>query len=200
VSSRIGSRFATPKAPTLPTYLVVCEGKTEEQYFKQWERVLRGKAKFRILGSVGSPISLVEVAIKERANLIRSGIIPSNIRVWCVGDRDDHHRMEEALDHARGKDFGYALSIPCVELWFVLHFQEVNAYLHRDDAIRSSRDYLGIKTKNLSSSALEKLFANDNKAILRAQKLDQLHAGNGSDPLENPRSWLHILVLELKSL
>ncbi|MDP1712323.1 MAG: RloB family protein [Candidatus Nanopelagicaceae bacterium] len=200
MSPKLNSQFARPATPPQVTYILICEGKTEEQYFKQWERLLRGKAKFRILGSVGSPITLVERAIAEKKYLVRSGIKASDLRVWCVGDRDDHHRMIEALDHARRKDIQYALSIPCIELWFLLHFEDQRAHLHRDEAIRRSKDHLDIPTKNLPSAALDILFQNVDTAVQRATHLERMHASNGSGPLENPRSLLHILVSQLQSL
>lgn len=200
MSRKLNSQFSRSAPPLQITYILVCEGKTEEQYFKQWERLLRGKANFRILGSIGSPISLVERAIVEKKYLIRSGKKDSDLRVWCIGDRDEHQKMEQALDHAKRKGIQYALSIPCIELWFLLHFEDQRAHLHRDEAIRRSKGHLEIVTKNLSSTALDLLFQNVDYAVQRATHLEKMHTGNESGPLKNPRSLIHALVSELRSL
>ena len=180
---------------------MVCEGETEQQYFKQWERILKGKANFKILPNVGVPLTLVQTAISFRKQLVSEGTKASNLKTWCVGDLDDHPNVLKALDLARRKSVEFALSIPCLELWFYLHFKDQRSHIHRDDITRRSIAELGIKTKNnLTSMALERLIKETDQAIVRADFLENMHLGNGSGHLENPRSGIYRLVRELKSL
>ncbi|MEI6758647.1 MAG: RloB domain-containing protein [Chlorobium sp.] len=69
-------------------------------------------------------------------------------QVFCVFDRDDHPNYLNAIHSAISKDkklrndnneairFIAITSIPCFELWFLLHFMPVTSYIHRDDVAR----------------------------------------------------------------
>ena len=201
MSERLGSRFSPPSFQPTPYYLIVCEGGTEQQYFKEWERRLKTKARFKILPNVGVPLTLVQTAIKERNSLLSSGISPTELRTWCVGDLDSHPNVPKAINLAKGKKINFALSIPCLELWFYLHFVDHRAYIHRDDVIRVSTKELEIKGKNnLTTKALNTLLKETAVASSRADNLEKMHKGNGSNYLENPRSGIFRLVDELRIL
>lgn len=200
MSRRIGSRFKPIGSATLPTYLIVCEGLTEEQYFKHWKRRLSGKINMHIHGERGVPLTLVEEAIKEKLALIQAGIDPDDISTWCVGDRDAHPFVVNALDRAQLKNINYALSIPCIELWFLLHFQSQNAHIERRDAIHQCKTLLNQqRTKNLDTPALDALLARTDDALTRAKKLAADHVLNSSGRLANPGSGLYLLIQQLKS-
>src|SRR5262249_48969111 len=56
---------------------------------------------------------------------------------WAVFDGEEHYANNqknwyEALDLARRKDIRLAISNPCFELWYLLHFQDHNAFVSRD--------------------------------------------------------------------
>jgi len=201
MSERLGSRFSPQSFLPSPYYLIVCEGETEQQYFKEWERRLRTKARFKILPNVGVPLTLVQTAILERDSLLANGISPSELKTWCVGDLDSHPNVPRAINLAKGKKINFALSIPCLELWFYLHFVDHRAYIHRDNVIRLSIKQLGIKGKNnLTTKALNSLLKETATASSRADYLEKMHIGNGSNYLENPRSGIFRLVDELRTL
>lgn len=200
MTKRIGSRFKPIDLATLPTYLIVCEGLTEEQYFKHWKRRLSGKVNMHIHGERGVPLTLVEEAIKEKVALLQAGIASEQIHTWCVGDRDAHPFVVEALDRAQAKEINYALSTPCIELWFILHFKSQNAHIERRDAIHQSKALLNLKrTKNLDTPALDALFVRTEDALTRARKLETDHGLNSSGRLANPGSGLYLLVQQLKA-
>ena len=48
-------------------------------------------------------------------------------------DRDVHHKYADAIKMANDNGFRLAISNPCLELWFLLHFHDQTAWIHRDD-------------------------------------------------------------------
>jgi len=67
--------------------------------------------------------------------------------VIAVFDRDDHLTYNDALLRVAALDqtlknsdrkfvgFKAVPSVPCFELWILLHFQDIRAFWHRDDVI-----------------------------------------------------------------
>ncbi len=106
--------------------LIVCEGeKTEPNYFQALIDDLQlNTANIKILkNTAGSaPRTIVDFALKEyRKN-------KEYDRVCCVFDKDRHSSYTEALDvirrarMAKGHEIIAATSVPCFELWLLLHF------------------------------------------------------------------------------
>jgi hypothetical protein len=106
---------------------------------------------------------------------------------WCVFDVDEHPNIARALLLAEAREINIALSNPCIELWFVLHFQDQHASVHRADAQRTSADLLGCG-KILTPTALNQLVAHHGDARQRAWQLDKKHALDGSPARSNPAS------------
>ena len=52
-------------------------------------------------------------------------------------DRDEHPRFDEAKNMAAGNDVRLAISDPCFELWAILHYQECDAPLTRQECQRT---------------------------------------------------------------
>lgn len=133
--------------------LVVCEGeKTEREYFEEVRRWYRlHTANVRVLPSeVGTcPRHVVEFA---QTVFLDGG--RKFEKVFAVVDRDEHRRFNEALDIARTLDgrlrndekkpvtFVILPSIPCFELWFLLHYREISHDIHRTEVIRELKRYL----------------------------------------------------------
>ena len=110
-------------------------------------------------------------------------------------DHDEHATFDAAVRLARQEEISLAVSNPCLELWFVWHFQDQTAYIERADVQRLSRGLLGCE-KTLSPAALEMLSepAGYDTAKRRALQMDVRHEGNGSAPGSNPSSGIHALV------
>ncbi|WP_085316686.1 RloB family protein [Derxia lacustris] len=140
--------------------LIVCEGKkTEPNYIEEIRQDLRlPTANVQVLHSDWgtSPIQIVDYAEHLLLNGdARLGLRPREFdRVCCVFDRDDHATYHAALakaaaldgrhrnDEKRPVPFEAIASVPCFELWLLLHFEDVNAPLHRDDALRRLQAHL----------------------------------------------------------
>lgn len=75
-------------------------------------------------------------------------------QVYAVFDRDDHATYHNALTKAAALNgklrndqkqtvrFAAVASVPCFELWLLLHFQDVHAPLHRTEVYQQLRPHL----------------------------------------------------------
>lgn len=75
-------------------------------------------------------------------------------QVYAVFDRDSHDSYHNALAKAKSLDgilrnaekqrvrFEAVASVPCFELWLLLHFEDVLAPLHRIEVYQRLRQYL----------------------------------------------------------
>ena len=144
----------------------------------------------------GGPLQLVDRAVeakrREAREEQRSQGKPHD-EVWCVFDRDEHPTFALALEKASANGVGVAVSNPCIELWFILHFADQTAYLERQEAQRRSRELLGCH-KTLTPSALAELGSSYEDARQRARGLDTKHEGDGSPAHSNPSSTLWKLI------
>lgn len=104
------------------TVLIVCEGsKTEPHYFNRLRIVYRlSSANIKVMPADGSdPMSVVRYA---EAELARGGYD----RAYCVFDRNGHANYAQALEavlRSSHRDRLFAItSVPCFEVWILLHF------------------------------------------------------------------------------
>lgn len=107
--------------------LIVCEGKkTEPEYFRGLRKTYRlNSANIKIVpGDRGNdPVSVVKFAIEEYRQA--NGDFD---RVYCVFDRNGHANYDEALALIAASPIGKEnklqaiTSVPCFELWILLHF------------------------------------------------------------------------------
>lgn len=143
-----------------PRLLIVCEGeKTEPQYLTEICRDKRlPTAHVHVCGGARGtePRCLVDYA--ER--LFLEGDRGRHLEprrfdgVYVVFDRDVHHSYHEALhrvaalhrrlknDERQAVEVHAVASVPCFELWLLLHYEDVQAPLHRDEACRRLRRHL----------------------------------------------------------
>ena len=82
-------------------------------------------------------MQLVEEAKRDRsADRGRRTVNRSFDEVWCIFDRDDHHRFDEATRVAKKAGIRTAISNPCFELWLILHARQQTAFISTSDALR----------------------------------------------------------------
>lgn len=106
--------------------LIVCEGgKTEPNYFKELRDAFKlSTANIRIAGDEcgSSPRSVVDYALTEYKKERKYN------RVFCVFDMDRHQTYKESLARIRNAKLGKGdtieaiTSVPCFEIWLLLHF------------------------------------------------------------------------------
>lgn len=172
------------------------EGDTEKDYLEHWHRRFRADVHVAIDKFRGSPLRLVDEAVKQRRHDVREeerGRGRARDEYWCVFDRDDHQDFDDAITAAAANHIRVAHSNPCIELWFILHSRDQSAWVDRQVAQRESKRLLECG-KRLTQQALEFLDDNFDDAKSRAVRLDSWHEGNDSPPRSNPSSSVWELV------
>lgn len=120
--------YRLEEIPINKTILIVCEGQTEEMYFKSFP-VLGVRVDAYNLGGQ-SKLKLV-----EQTELIQSE--EGRDEVWCVFDMDirkgeaEFSDFDNAIDRAKNLGYKVAYSNDAFELWFYLHFEYNDAENHR---------------------------------------------------------------------
>lgn len=185
------------KSPKSLQLRIFCEGAaTEKGYFTFLKRQYRERVQITVDDRHGEPLTLVKNAIATMADEKRSekrGRGAAHDQYWCVFDRDEHGHFDEAIGLAHQEGIQIACSNPCIELWFIIHFEDQTAFIDRHAAQRRSRLLLK-SDKVLSDEAnqtLHRLFVD---ASERAKRLETKHEGDGSPPNSNPSSRVWTLL------
>lgn len=122
--------------------LILCEGETEENYFKGLISEEKYRRKFSSIDvSVykpkdNSPQGLVKKA-KEKIKEAKRERNKFDF-VWVVFDRDGHQKIPEAYENARVStpEIKIAFTIPCFEFFVLLHFEKTTKpFTKCDDVI-----------------------------------------------------------------
>ena len=179
------------------SFLVLVEGEvTEESYLLFWKRRLREHVLVDVPDFHGTPMTLVEKAVamkKVEEKEDRRGRGRMHDEYWCVFDVDVHPYLDEAIALAETNGVRVAISNPCIELWFLLHFQDQTAYIERHEAARLVKKEVG-GGKGLTPEALDELGENFDVAKGRAVKLESKHRGDGTPAPGNPSSGIWGLI------
>lgn len=185
---QLGRTTAKNKSAGHDRILIVTEGsKTEPQYFGEIcsaNRLHSAKVEVRPSELGTAPIQVVEYA----EQLFKQGDKHKHIRprsfdrVYAVFDRDEHLSYFEALNKAEQLDgklkndekhpvsFKAIASIPNFELWLLLHYEDIQTPLSRQEVItRLKRHLIGYSKsmRNTFGSTRPHL----DTAIQRAEKL-----------------------------
>jgi RloB-like protein len=189
------------RQPSRMQLLIFSEGlKTESLYLTNWHRLYRD----RVIISIAphehtTPYELAESAAKQRRSDLREekrGRGAAYDQYWCIFDVDEHPRIPEAIELARANSINVALSSPCVELWFLIHFVQQTGFLDRAEAQRRSKAVLGCD-KVLTQAALDSLVQRYDTAKGHARTLVAKHEGDGSAQPWNPHTTVWRLVDEI---
>ncbi|MGZ4111046.1 MAG: RloB family protein [Tumebacillaceae bacterium] len=105
--------------------LIVCESlETEIQYFEGFKDASQDFNIHVVKGKTQDPVDLVKDAMRfaDKEGLILGE--ENGDAAWCVFDVDDSDdaRLTRAKQLADQQHVKIALSNPCIELWFLLHF------------------------------------------------------------------------------
>jgi hypothetical protein len=185
-------------AKSLQTYIFI--SKTEPIYLTYWYRAFRERIIVTIDEFHGTPLQLVERAAQRRTADLREarrGRGDAYSEYWCVFDIDDHPHINRAVKLAKESEISIAISNPCIELWFVLHFRDQRAMIDRHDAQRRAQELLGFE-KVPTSAGLAKLCGRYEEARGRAQHLDKKHELDGSSRGSNPSSDVWCLIDKIR--
>ncbi|ASL48250.1 hypothetical protein bAD24_III12695 [Burkholderia sp. AD24] len=195
-----------PKRATYDRILIVSEGeKTEVNYFGEIRRQYRlSSAHICICQSDygTTPEKVVQYAIA------RCGETSKWERVYCVIDRDDHDYYTNALASVEAHDkklvndlgepirFTSIPSNPSFELWLLLHFQDSEAFLHRDDVIRALRAYIPGYSKGKTGT----FAATMDRLAVACERTERLRGREERRGMTNPCTHVDELVQALRVL
>lgn len=100
-----------------------------------------GTAVLDVRGGAGVPYSIVQQCIDLRRELRskRNYSLGPQDEIWAVFDVDEHPRVLEAYNLAKSSGINLAVSNPCIEVWGLLHYGEVDAPMSRHEAQRKLR-------------------------------------------------------------
>lgn len=180
--------------------LIVCEGeKTEPQYLREIQQAGRlPTAHVQVLHSqIGTePLQVLAYALTVFKDGDRErGVHAREFdRIIVVFDRDEHRTYHAALAKAAAQSgklqndnrvavpVDVVASVPCFELWLLLHFEDVHAPLQRHEALERLKAHLpGYEKGGAGHWAATKARLGD--AIQRAQRLAAAAtAHDGSQP------------------
>lgn len=150
--------------------LIVSEGsKTEPNYFREIRAAYRlNTANIEVRPSeLGTePIQVVQYAKTLFENGDRHKYIQrrSFEKIYAVFDRDDHNSYLDALKLAESLDgklrndlklpvtFKAIASVPSFELWLLLHFENIQAPLHRNEVMLRLKKYIPGYNKGAANS------------------------------------------------
>jgi hypothetical protein len=202
------------KRQTYERILIVCEGqKTEPNYLRDIQQHYRlSTTHVQVLHSAHGtePQQVLEHALSVFNKGDRDrGIFPRAFdRIVVVFDRDEHKTYHLTLDQAEQvsgrlkNDDGEAVtiepvtSVPCFELWLLLHFEDVRASLTRQQAIARLGEHLPDYAKN-GHGYWARTLSRLEQASSRAAQLESEHtARDGSKPFTG----MHRLVGRLVHL
>lgn len=140
--------------------LIVCEdSKSSPGYFREiriHHRISTASVQVQPSQLGTAPKLVVEYACElfRKGNPHRQIIARRFDQVYAVFDRDDHESYHEALALAESMDgklrnderqvvrFSAVASVPCFELWLLLHYEDILSPLHRDEVQKRLRKYL----------------------------------------------------------
>jgi hypothetical protein len=165
----------------------VCEGETEQEYFNV-ARIQYGLTTAEIVLAENTkgpaPISVVECAEEK------SGERGGYDKIYCVFDRDGHESFDRAREKIRGLagrkkkplPIEEAVSIPCFEVWVLLHFERRDAPFERcADVIDCVRVHMPDYEK-ADDAIAKQLVARAKAAIENADWLEARAANNDYNP------------------
>jgi hypothetical protein len=184
--------------------LIVCEGsKTEVNYFEEIRQESRlSSVDVKVIHSPHGtePRQVVEGAEAEFKKT------KAFEKIYAVFDRDQHQTYANAIamasarngrfknDEKKAVSFEPVVSVPCFELWLLLHFVNQMAPIHRHDALAQVQQHLpGYEKGNEGTFAATVEYLED-----ATQRAVALKAQNERLPGTESYTDVHELVAELR--
>lgn len=196
-----------PSKPIQHTILIACEGtKTEQMYFNNIKTELRSQNIIVLPPDKKTdPGNIIERLIKERQQRKYEQRWTKNDAAWAVFDGDEHIEKsrtswENAINRANSQKINLAITNPCFELWYLIHFQDHLSQINRDKLVKLLDKHIPDYDKSmcLYPKPLKEL---TNQAIQRAEKIAKQIERNELYEYSNPCcSGLSKLIISLLGL
>jgi hypothetical protein len=186
--------------------LIVCEGKvTEPLYFEGLRTHQRlTTVEVEIEGKGEAPISVVDHAIVSRNIRIKeirnhTTRRPNYDEVWCVFDVEnlnDNPSFTQAIDKANQNHLHLAISNPCFEYWYLLHFVYTSRP-YRDASELISDLHIQFPEYEKNKNIFPTLVDNTKIAIRRAHRVLTSGQADRGGRYPNPSTDVYLLVQKL---
>jgi hypothetical protein len=187
--------------------IIACEGrKTEYGYFNAIRQSMRlPTLRVLVVRPYGTdPLTIVRTALNHKRERERERTWTKKDSAWAVFDGDEHKlenlvNWNNAIQLAERNEIRLAISNPCFEFWYLLHFRDHSGNLSRIDASRLLRQYIAQyeKADVLWPVPLQPLTT---QAINRAKQLAARASANELEPHTNPCTGVCDLVESLLRL
>lgn len=160
--------------------LIAAEGKnkTEKTYFNNFEDCKKTYNITYARGNNTDPLKLVKMLVKEIEKMgldLQGGDV-----AYCIFDTDtnpDKNKIiNEAIQLAKKNNIKIITSLPCVELWFLLHYDYSTANMSNEEVIKRLKKFYPKYEKNVN--IYPDIIKNLDKAIERAKKLEKYQLDN----------------------
>lgn len=199
------SKTAVNRKEIEKSYLIVCEGQTEELYFNSFP--------VQTATVVAKGIGMSKYNLIEKARRLAKEA--DYDEVWCVFDLDftptTNGQIEDfnkAVYADNGKKFRCAYSNDAFELWIYLHYNYIETLQLRGFYYEQLSQYWSMnyeregKAQAFSKTVFHRLKTDENasqlNAINRAKQLFDIHKNNAPH-LQNPITTVFELVEKLNS-
>lgn len=197
-----------------PIVLIVTEGEsTEPKYFEHF-RTRQTNIDIQIVGNKQGGntdyMGLVRKAIEQVAKKQLSAA--SGDSMWVLADADINFsapdavktkstQLEKVKKVADRAGIQIAVSAPCFEFWYLLHYRYTTKYLRDYDDVKAElREYIPDYVKTMDVAPL--LEAHTAEAIRNAERVEGYHISNGRKaPLSldsNPYTEVYRLIKTLR--
>lgn len=165
-----------------PNFFVFCEGETEMAYVKFLRSLYR--VPIQVIPKKGKSNISEEYIERSKNEYVRT----EQDKVFLMYDLD----VDGMLAHLQNiPNAELLVSNPCIELWFLLHYQEQKTEISSDKCIQKYQKVSkGYKKGVLSEEEKKVLGENKKLAVDRAKKLAEC---------QNPSSTVYKLLEKLKS-
>ncbi|MCM1030034.1 MAG: RloB family protein [Oscillibacter sp.] len=180
----MGRKTRVSKMKTMnPNFFVFCEGKSEIAYIKFLRSVYR------------VPIQIIprksdsNISEKYMNNCKREYVTTSNDRTFLMFDLDVENILERLQKFS---DTTLLVSNPCIELWFLLHYEDSYAELSSDACIK--------KLKNKSAAYIKGYLQPHEKEILSKNVIQAVKRAKSLKQYKNPSTTVYKLIEELNKI
>ena len=186
---------------SLRRYLIVGEdAKSSLLYLKKfpYDRAL---VQIESHGGCGETLSVVNRGIALRQEAIKAKT--PFVETFCVIDRDEHpeERYRKAFEVAQQlNDLHVIWANEAFELWYLLHFQYLDAGLHRDHLNERLAERLESTYDKADDTIYDRLLSRQSVAIKNAERLEKYNAASAAPWFDNPSTNIHDLVRLLNQL
>lgn len=160
--------------------LIALEGKnkTEKTYFSNFEDSTKSYNISYAKGNNTDPLNLVQMLIKQIDNM---GLdLQDDDIAYCIFDTDtnpDKNKIiNKAIQLAKKNNIKIITSSPCVELWFLLHYDYTTSNMSNEEIIKRLKKFYPKYEKNVN--IYSDIIKNLDKAIERAKKLEKYQLDN----------------------